>query len=608
MRVKDVLVKGYFFFIAIFCRECYDEGMKKEKWAEKLTLILCSAAAAFAFFVYAPYSIYFPNAEEFTFTFYDFWWIPLLCFATSWAMLLIPGILFRKVRCAWCGFLFGITLCMLLQGSLLYQDYGAFNGLPYDWQSNLRQILPDAAVWLLVTGICIFCLMRWEKVTAKLFTAGSAVLLAFLILTCGLLIASSKREYLLQGETFVSDRDLLTVSETQNVLVIVLDMFDSSYMETILESDEETAENFRDFTWYANTTGCFGSTNYSLGSFLSGGLMLNQQPSYRETLNANYENNLLFPALLENNWQTGIYTEGKFIPHKLAENADNCLKGEKAAIQDIPAFLSALYRMCACRFAPDAFRPFVWLSGNEFDGLYRLTDSEFEAFTVSNSAFYERLLQENITVTEQPCFRFIHLFGAHYPYLTDEYLNPISPSYSDANAVGAAKGALRIVQRYLELLKESEAYDNSLIILMGDHGYSIDGGLTNPLLMIKAAGNRGEFSVSYSPVSLADLQKTILTALDIPAETAEGENILAADNTRESDRMYYQMFDTAQNGQSRLVEYTVAPEGNERKYYQLTDREMLPDGEIRQHSEHCACCQQNGLAPLDLPNDASVIH
>ena len=72
--------------------------------------------------------------------------------------------------------------------------------------------------------------------------------------------------------------------------------------------------------------------------------------------------------------------------------------------------------------------------------------------------------------------------------------------------------------------------------------------------------------------------------------------------------MYYQMFDTAQNGQSRLVEYTVAPEGNERKYYQLTDREILPDGEIRQHSEHCAFCQQNGLAPLDLPNDASVIH
>ena len=582
--------------------------MKNKNSSDKSILILCGAAAAFAFFIYAPISIYFPNAEEFTFTFYDFWWIPLLCFAVVWTVLLIPGMLLTKLRGAWCGFLFGIALCVLLQGSLLYQDYGTFNGLPFNWQGNLRQILSDAAVWLLLPGICILCALRWKKVTAKVFTAGSAMVLVFLILTCGILIGSSKREYLQRGETFVSDRDILTVSRTENVIVLVLDMFDSSYMETILETDGETAEDFRDFTWYANTAGCFGATNYSLGSFLSGSLMLNQQPSYRETLNANYETNLLFPTLLEDEWIVGIYTEGKFIPQKLANSTDNCLKGEKAAIQDIPAFLSALWRMCACRFAPDAIRPFVWLSGNEFDGLYGLGDSKYEAYTISNSTFYGRLNTESIILTDQPCFRFIHLFGAHYPYLTDEYLLPITPSYSDANAIGAAKGSLRIVQRYLELLKESKVYDNSLIILMGDHGYSIDGGLTNPLLMIKSEGERGEFSVSDSPVSLADLQKTILAALGLPAETAEGEDILTLGSSRKSERLYYQMFDASANGQSRLVEYRVAPEGNERKYYQLTDREILPDGDMRQHSAFCTFCRENGLAPLDLPNDVSVMH
>ena len=40
-------------------------------------------------------------------------------------------------------------------------------------------------------------------------------------------------------------------------------------------------------------------------------------------------------------------------------------------------------------------------------------------------------------------------------------------------------------------MKENEAYDNSIIIIMGDHGYSIDGGLTNPLLMIKPQGKKG---------------------------------------------------------------------------------------------------------------------
>ena len=582
--------------------------MKKENRTDKLTTFLCSAAAAFAFFVYAPYSIYFPNAEEFTFTFFFFFWIPLLCFVVVWIILLIPGILFPCFRSTWCALLFGLILCTLLQGSLLYQDYGSFNGLPYDWTINLRQIISDAAVWLLLTGICVFCAAYWRKTAEKLFTAGSAALLAFLILTSGFLVVSSKKEYLQQGETFVSNKGILTFSSTQNVVVLVLDMFDSSYMESILETGEETAEDFRDFTWYANTTSCFGATNYSLGSLLSGSLMLNQQPSYRETLNRNYETNGLFPVLLENNWIAGIYTEGKFIPKQLAEHTDNCLKGEKAVIKDLPAFLSALYRMSACRFAPDAVRPFVWLSGNEFDGLYGLKDSEYEGYTISNSAFYKNLVQDNVRMTDHPSFRLIHLFGAHYPYLMDEYLNPISPSYSDANAVGAAKGALKIVRRYLELMKENEAYDNSIIIIMGDHGYSIDGGLTNPLLMIKPQGKKGAFSVSFSPVSLADLQKTILSELKFPTETVDGENILALGSTRKSERMYYQMFDASSNGQSRLVEYTISPEGNERKYYHLTDREILPDGEIRQHSAFCAYCRQNGLEPLDLPNDASVMH
>ena len=581
--------------------------MKNNSKAENGALILCSAAASFTFCVYAPYHIYFPNAEEFTFTFYDFWWIPLLCFAAVFAALILTGMLFAGHRAVWCGFLFGITAAMLLQGSVLYQDQGTFNGLAYNWRDNLSHIAADAAVWLLLAGICVFCALRWKKQALKVFAAGSAVLLAFLVLTSGILISSSKKEYLQKGECFVSDKDILTASQEENVIIFVLDMFDSSYMDNMLATGSSTVDEFRDFTYYRNNSGCYGATNYALGSLLSGRLMLNQEASYRETLNANYETNIFFPALLENNWSVGIYTEGKFIPKKLAERTCNCLQ-EQAAIKDIPAFLTALYRLAACTYAPDAIRPFVWLSGNEFDGLYRLKEERYQGYSISNSRFYEKLNTEEFSLLEQPCFRMIHLYGAHYPYIMDEALNPVPPSYSDANAVKAAEGSLKIVLNYLEKLKENGCYDRSIIVIMGDHGYSVDGGLTNPLLMIKSAGEKKGFSVSNVPASQADLQKTLLTAMNMPAEEAPGEDIFALGQTRMSERMYYQMFDAAANGQSRLVEYTVEPEGNERKYYQLTDREILPDGEVRQHSAFCAFCRENGLAPLDLPNDMSVMH
>ena len=563
--------------------------------------------AAFSFFFYAPCAVYFPNAEEFAFTFADFWVILLGCTLFSATLLTGIGLLLKRTQKIYCACLLAFGISVYLQGSFLAEDLGAFNGLPYLWRDSISHIVLDGFIWLMIAMLCVLIAVKTKKNGRKLITCAATAGFLFLTLTSLLLIGSSKKEYLHSRQFFVSDRNLFSVSEDRNVIILVLDMFDNDYMETIAGDSPELLEELDGFTWFSNTVSVFGATNYSLGSFLSGAPMLNQQPSYAETLNANAESDSFFPTLVENGWDLEIYTEAKYIPDLVAANAENCLIG-KGEIINIPAFCGVMYRMAACSFLPDAVRPFIWLSGTEFDGLYGRKNSDDMAFTIATIPFFRKVQSQSLSLQSIPCFRLIHLFGAHYPYTMNENLQPIPPSYSDENAIRAAKASLKVTLLYLNKLKELGIYDDALIIVMGDHGYSVDGGLTNPMLMIHRPEQDEPFAVSRVPASFIDLPKTILSALSLRTDNISGEDLFTLQEGQSRERLYYQMFDAAPNGQSRLVEYSVAPEGNARKYYTLTDREISSDGRISCHSDNCSCCRENGMEPIDAPNNISILH
>ena len=67
-------------------------------------------------------------------------------------------------------------------------------------------------------------------------------------------------------------------------------------------------------------------------------------------------------------------------------------------------------------------------------------------------------------------------------------------------------------------MKALGVFNGSLILIMGDHGYSVDGALTNPLLLIKRPGETHAFETSCVPACFSDLRVTMLTALSLPAE------------------------------------------------------------------------------------------
>jgi len=458
--------------------------------------LLSACSAAVVFTLYAPVAIYLGNAEEFRFTLYDFAFVPVLVFLLCTGVLFLLSLLLRKISArlgfVWNALLFAIGVLVYLQGSFLFEDTGVLNGTAYLAAEHQEHILQNTLLWggILLLVILFSALVKHPN--EELLTVFSGLFSAFVLISLFILLLGAKSEYLKPRESFVSDRGLFEVSDEDNVIVLVPDMFDADYMEAIFAQSPELLEDFFGFTWYKNTEGCFSSTKDSLTHF--------------------FRQKNLFDTLEQQDYSLGIYTDGRYIPAELQEKTENILR-ERARITDLPFFTALLYRLAACGYAPDLFREAVWLYGDEFDRLFAPVRSGSRMYTTSNTGFYEKMKEDGITVTEKPCFRMIHLYGAHYPYVMDEYLHPIPPSYSDENALGAARGTLRILAAYLNRLKEAGVYDDALIVIMADHGYTAPGLETDPLLMIHRPGSTGFVTVSPETVPQEDIASFIHSAL-----------------------------------------------------------------------------------------------
>ena len=69
------------------------------------------------------------------------------------------------------------------------------------------------------------------------------------------------------------------------------------------------------------------------------------------------------------------------------------------------------------------------------------------------------------------------------------------------------KATLNIVNSYIERLKKNNVYDNSVIVIMADHGYwnSNNNGRHNPILYIKGINEHHKMETSEIPVSYEDI-------------------------------------------------------------------------------------------------------
>lgn len=581
---------------------------------DRLTLLISVLLPTYMFFFHAPLEIFFTNRESFWFGLKDLGGYAALVFMGVFLILFLLGaFLPAKIRNIYSVLAVAGGICIYAQGNFLNLDLGLLNGGEIVWSDYSGAFITNGIIWLaiVVVGLVLYIIFR-EK-SMKVFAGVAAFVVLVQVMTLGILFisgyVSEAEESNNTVEYTLTDRNLYTVSEDENVIIFILDMFDNQYMRDILADTPDVQEAFRDFTFFDNAVGSYSTTCYAVGSILTGQYVQNDGASIHECINNAYEQTQLYDDLAQMGYKFDIYAVPGMIPDRVLEMAGNYEAGT-TYVSDNWKLLKRIYRLAVCRYAPNFLKQYFWMDGTEFAEFKALKNAESKSFSDDNTVFYSDLKKKGLTVSADKRFKVIHLWGVHYPYKIDADANPIRATSDAAQALDTAKGNLKMIETYLEEMKNNGTYQNSTIILVADHGFYKAGVLTNPLVMVKRANVNTDFTVSYAPVSHLDLHATIMSALNENADGQYGKSMFDIQPGEERERLFYQydLDEPKDNWKFRLIEWKVDGHGNERKYFSLTGNEYDLSGNVSNHFENCAYCSQYGTEPVDAPNDECHVH
>jgi len=448
--------------------------------------------------------------------------VVLLCFTLFFVLLILvvprfPGRVFEILLTVGLA----ILLAGYIQGNYLNQGLGQLTGDAVIWGDLKPQIAASVICWV---GCLVLAVFLWHK--AKKAWRGILTIVPFLvILLQGVAFVSVINEsansskwgpgYFWQAvdETLTIDR-INEVASDKNAIIIVLDRLDQEFIEEIAEEDPRFFDPLDGFTEFDDFITYYGSTFPSIAGYLTGHLYLYDEPraDYYDYAWANAE---FFLTLKERGIDTRIYLDkGAAFDtvYQLGGIASNTFEGQLGINKRIA--MVKLLKLSGYRYAPIFLKHFFWLSPYEFYDSMVLTDKT-APYMVNDFGYYESLTTNGLSVSDidQKSFIYIHLQGPHPPLNMDENIQRVAES----TLTGQTKGSFKIVYEYLRQLKELGLYEDSTIVIMGDHGNFIGDDLPRPArtgLMVKPAGSAGTpIEASHAPVSPAQLHATLMKGL-----------------------------------------------------------------------------------------------
>ena len=499
--------------------------MKKRDKKQLLPGIVVAVAISFLVFLYAPVDLYCSNISEFWFDFgilirasLGLFLISVIVLLVIYTVLwLIHPVLYRIGLAG--GFL--ALLCTYIQGNFLVKNLPPLDGTTIDWDSYTVLRTEDLVLWgigLLVV-VLMFIFLKKDLLSRTVMYLSGGLTLMLLITAVSVALTSGalqeRARYQIGGD------EQFAVSEDQNFIILVLDTVDSRTFAGLLETHPEYAGEFRDFTYFENTVGAYSCTERAVPYILSGDWYENEE-TFDDYMRQMYQNSPLFQTLQERGYRMELYDEELYMDDDIARMFGNIHRVD-FALTSYTRFAKPLLKLIGFRYAPFELKKKCIFKIAAFDELIRVENAPEEiSFSQMDHIFKDRLDKNGINIQESEAkFQFIHLNGAHVPFIYDENMNIIDEE--DGTYEQSMQAVILGAADYVEKLRESGAYDNTALIIMADHGFN--GSLDEsgdeawmrqcPLLLIKGFGeNHDTMQISQASVSFEDLQEAYVRLLD----------------------------------------------------------------------------------------------
>jgi len=517
--------------------------MKNQSINRRNKIISSIAVAAFfvlTILVFAPGHLFLTNPMEFNANYFELLGYLLLIALPVFILISIVLVFLPdkyNIHQKVVVLLFILSFLLWLQGNYIIWKYGVLAGGEIEF--NTLFLIFDGAIWIaavIIAWIKSSFFFRFVKFFSIVLIIGQVISTSIMVYNMPD-ISDLKRYKIDSSNKFV-------FSKENNVIILMLDTFQSDVFQEIIVEDESYKDIFEGFIYYRDTLCGFPTTIASAPNFLTGQYFDNSI-SYPEFLKKAYLSSNSIPmVLLANGFEVDCF--GSCI-YKDKKVMSNLIKGGQVKGSTI----LNLYDAAFFRYLPDVFKNYVYRDGkwalsnfplDEQKVVIKEPEIEFdkEVLKLYDIAFIVDMLSRANTIEGKPIFKYYGLMGLHHPYLLNERLEYEEMDNSRESYKRQARGSLQVVKLFLNELKNLGIYDNSMIFIMGDHGIfkaTLNIQSAVPLLLVKKYNSRGTMEVSEVPVSLSDIPVTVFSELGFEGEF-HGEDIFSLNESTNRTRTY----------------------------------------------------------------------
>jgi len=306
---------------------------------------------------------------------------------------------------------------------------------------------------------------------------------------------------------------LAGLSAEKNVLVILLDSFQSDFFDEMLKREPELARTFEGFTYFSNAVGPAPTTYLALPAIHSGTLY-RESDALRDTYRRGVVEGSFMTQLARSGYDAMLVNPLlTYCPADvLCDHQGTLVHGRLKSLAQAAAFLVDL---AVFRIVPEALKPAVY---NE--GAWMASRALADEVVVTSNGVLDLMAGSMHIEGRRPVARFLHLFSTHAPTSLDAGCQPVKGPWTRGTAIAQDRCALTKVNAVLRRLQELGIYDRTAIAILADHGTGLQGrhptawiwgDYASPLLLVKPFGARGELAHSARVVGLTDLAASLCT-------------------------------------------------------------------------------------------------
>ena len=481
-----------------------------------MPVYVISLVLSFMLYIYEPITMYLTNVN-------DFWFdiniiikpliIYSLCLFLGISILftiiyLINRIFSKKaivynilVLVLFIGF-----VCLYIQGNFLVSNLPSLDGTVINWENYTTDSIISIILWVVVIGIIIFTSIKFKM--ENVIKTCTFISLAILFMLGSSLTTTLLQSDLKKKETPVSYtiKNYNNASTNKNFFIFLVDAVDSVMFDEVMSSDPDFKNTFDDFTYYKDTISLYPYTRDSIPYILTG-ILNDNKDDFRTYSTKAYNNSKLLNKLKELGYERNLYETELIWEDEKIKDIDNIVSVNGDF--DFISYFKEQTKYLLFKYLPYPLKKYSKIEYMDFNRCKKISG----LYEWTNTFNYDLIRNEKIVKQDKDVFSFYHLQGAHIPCFYNKKLEITeNDSYYETLA-----GNVTLIDSFIKRLKEADVYDNSVIIILSDHGFALGNGPVgrqNPILFIKGIDEHHEMIRSNLPISYEDLSVAYDNLLD----------------------------------------------------------------------------------------------